>query len=140
MITPKRLKEGNKIGIVAPARKMEKHEIDASIKVFESWGLQVELGKNLFAQDRQFAGTDEQRAEDLQTMMDDPEISAIVCARGGYGTIRLLSLLDFSKFEKDPKWIVGYSDITALHAHLNQHVGVQSIHGIMPINFPADGK
>lgn len=139
MIIPKNLKKGDKIGIIAPARKIEMDELKASIAVFESWGLEVELGKNIFARDRQFAGTDQQRAEDLQSMMDNPEVRAIVCARGGYGTIRLLPLLDFSKFQKDPKWIVGYSDITALHAHLNQNMGVKSIHGIMPLNFPKDG-
>lgn len=139
MLTPDSLKKGDKIGILAPARKIEMDELKASIAVFESWGLQVEIGKNIFARDRQFAGTDQQRAEDLQNMMDNPEIRAIICARGGYGTIRLLPLLDFSKFQNDPKWIVGYSDITALHAHLNQNLGVQSIHGIMPVNFPNDG-
>lgn len=140
MITPKFLKKGDKIGIIAPARKIEMDELKASIAVFESWGLQVELGENIFAQDRQFAGTDQQRAEDLQNMLDDPEIKAIVCARGGYGTIRLLPLLNFSRFRQDPKWIVGYSDITALHAHLNQNLDMQSVHGIMPLNFPSDGK
>ena len=138
MITPNFLKQGDKIGIVAPARKIYLNEIEASIKVFEKWGLQVELGKNLFAQYKQFAGTDEQRAEDLQYMLDNPEIKAIVCARGGYGSVKTLKLLDFTKFLKNPKWLVGYSDITALHAHLNQNLGVKSIHGTMPFNFPKD--
>lgn len=138
MIAPKSLKIGDKIGIVATARKIEMHEIEAAISVFESWELNVELGKNILAQDRQFAGTDEQRVEDLQSMLDNQEIKAIVCARGGYGTIRLLPKLDFTAFLKSPKWIVGYSDVTALHAHLNQNLGVQSLHAIMPLNFPKD--
>ncbi len=138
MITPKNLKKGDKIGIVAPARKIEMHEIETAISVFESWGLIVELGNNVFASDNQFAGTDQQRAEDLQNMLDNPEVKAVVCARGGYGTIRLLPFLDFSNFIRSPKWIVGYSDITALHAHLNQNLGAQSIHAIMPLNFPKD--
>lgn len=138
MITPKSLQKGDKIGIIAPARKIYMNEIEASIKVFERWGLQVELGKNLFNQHRQFAGTDEERAEDLQYMMDNPEIKAIFCARGGYGSVKTLKLLDFSIFMKNPKWLVGYSDITALHAHLNQNLGVKSIHGTMPFNFPKD--
>lgn len=138
MITPKNLKKWDKIGIVAPARKIEMHEIETAISVFESWGLTVELGKNIFASDNQFAGTDKQRAEDLQNMLDNPEIKAVVCARGGYGTIRLLPFLDFSNFIRSSKWIVGYSDITALHAHLNQNLGAQSIHAIMPLNFPKD--
>lgn len=138
MITPAKLNIGDKIGIIAPARKIYMNEIEASIKVFEKWGLQVELGKNIFEQDRQFAGTDEQRAEDLQYMLDKSEIKAIMCARGGYGTIKTLEILDFSNFLKSPKWIVGYSDITALHTHINQNLGVKSIHGIMPFNFPKD--
>ncbi|PLX23081.1 MAG: LD-carboxypeptidase [Marinilabiliales bacterium] len=138
MITPVSLKKGDKIGIVAPARKIKKNEIEPAIKIFESWGLKVELGKNIFTEDRQFAGTDKQRAKDLQYMLDNPEIKAIICARGGYGTIRLLPLLDFATFLKSTKWIVGYSDITALHVHLNQNLKVKSIHGIMPINFPKD--
>jgi len=140
MITPKSLKEGDKIGMVAPARKIHISEIKSAVKVFERWGLEVVLAKNLFAQDRQFAGSDEQRAEDLQQMLDDETIKAIVCARGGYGTIRILPLLDFSKFMKSPKWVVGYSDITALHVFINQSLGVKSVHGIMPLNFPANGS
>ncbi len=138
MITPKSLEKADKIGIVAPARKIYMNEIEASIKVFERWGLQVELGKNLFNQDRQFAGTDQERASDLQYMMDNSEIKAIFCARGGYGSVKTLKLLDFSTFMKNPKWLVGYSDITALHAHLNQNLGVKTIHGTMPFNFPKD--
>jgi len=138
MITPAYLKQGDKIGIIAPARKIYLNEIEASIKVFERWGLEVVLAKNLFAQYRQFAGTDEQRAEDLQSMMDNADIKAIICARGGYGTVKTLKLLDFTGFLKKPKWIIGYSDITVLHAHLNQNLGVKSIHGTMPFNFPKD--
>lgn len=138
MITPDFLKPGDKVGIVAPARKIDMNEIEAAIKVFRRWGIKVELGKNLFAKDRQFAGTDEQRAEDLQSMMDDPEIKAVICARGGYGTIKMMRFLDSLMLVKNPKWIVGYSDITALHAHLNQNLKVKSIHGIMPFNFPKD--
>lgn len=140
MITPKNLKSGDKIGIIAPARKIEMCEIEASINVFKRWGLKVKLGKNIFTQRNQFAGTDAQRAEDFQYMLDNPEIKAIICARGGYGTIKLLPLLDFTHFLRNPKWIVGYSDITALHAHLNQNLEVKSIHGTMPLNFPKDGS
>lgn len=140
MVTPKSLKIGDTIGIVAPARKIVLNEIEPAIQVFENWGLKVELGKNIFAQNNQFAGTDVQRAEDFQSMLDNPNIKAIICARGGYGTIRLLPLLDFSKFMENPKWIIGYSDITALHTYLNQHFGVKSIHGIMPLNFQSDAS
>lgn len=140
MITPAFLEKGDKIGIVAPARKIQMGEIEASIKVFEGWGLEVELGKNIFAQHQQFAGTDEQRASDLQEMFDNPEIKAIVSARGGYGTIKTMTHLRFDEFIKNPKWIVGYSDITALHAHLNQNLRVKTIHGIMPFNFLKDAS
>jgi len=138
MITPAFLKKGDKIGIVAPARKIQMSEIEAAIKVFEWWGLEVELGKNIFAQHQQFAGTDEQRASDLQDMFDNPEIKAIVSARGGYGTIKTMKHLSFTKFIENPKWIVGYSDITVLHAHLNQNLGIKSVHGTMPLNFLND--
>ena len=138
MITPAKLNIGDKIGIIAPARKIYVNEIEAAVKVFGRWGMEVELGKNVFAQHRQFAGTDEQRAEDLQYMLDNPEIKAIICARGGYGTVKTLKYLDFTRFLTNPKWIVGYSDITALHAHLNLNLGIKSIHGTMPYNFPKD--
>ncbi len=139
MITPPKLKTGDAIGIVAPARKIEKREIEAAVKIFEQWGLCIVFGKNLFNQERQFAGTDKERANDLQLMLDDPNIKAIIFARGGYGTIKTLPSLDFSRFMNNPKWIVGYSDIAALHAHIH-NLGVKTIHGIMPVNFPADGS
>jgi muramoyltetrapeptide carboxypeptidase len=140
MITPPKLNPGDKIGIVAPARKIEFDELNTAIDVFESWGLKVELGKNLFKEDHQFAGTDLQRAEDFQCMLDNPEIKAIFCARGGYGTIKILPLLSFKTFLKSPKWIVGFSDITALHAYLNNKIEVKSIHGIMPFNIKPENK
>src|SRR6056297_355986 len=139
MITPPNLKPGDTIGIVAPARKIKEADIEAAVKIFEQWGLYIAFGKNLFNQDRQCAGTDKERAEDLQFMLDDPNIKAVICARGGYGTIKTLPYLDFSRFINNPKWIIGYSDITALHAQIHQ-LGIKSIHGIMPLNFPADGR
>jgi muramoyltetrapeptide carboxypeptidase len=140
MITPPNLKSGDKIGIVAPARKVEFDELNTAIDVFESWGLKVELGGNLFKEDHQFAGTEIQRAEDFQFMLDNPEIKAILCARGGYGTIKIIKHLSVEKLLKNPKWIVGYSDITAMHAYLNQYLGVKSIHGIMPFNINPENK
>ncbi|HSH50480.1 MAG TPA: LD-carboxypeptidase [Bacteroidales bacterium] len=138
MITPPKLKPGDAIGIVAPARKIEKSDIEPAVKILEQWGLYIVFGKNLFNQERQFAGTDKERADDIQLLLDDSNIKAIFCARGGYGTIKTLRYLDFTRFVKKPKWIIGYSDITALHAHLH-NLGIKSIHGIMPLNFPADG-
>lgn len=135
MISPPDLKKGDKIGIVAPARKISREELDFSIKIFKSWGLEVILGKNLFNAYNQFSGTDEERAEDLQTMLDDTSIKAIISVRGGYGTLRIIDKLDFSKFQKTPNRIIGYSDITVLHSHIHQNFGIETLHATMPINF-----
>lgn len=140
MITPAFLKPGDKVGIVATARKISREEVDPAIKVLESWGLVVELGSNLFETDHQFAGDDNLRASDLQQMLDNPEIRAIICARGGYGTVRIIDQLNFLKFEYSPKWIVGYSDITVLHSHIHKYYGIETLHATMPVNFPVDGS
>jgi muramoyltetrapeptide carboxypeptidase len=134
MIRPEYLKEGDRIGLVAPARKISASEADPAIRIFRSWGLQVIPGESLFRSDNQFAGSDRERAADLQQMLDDPTIRAIVCARGGYGTLRIMERLDFTRFIQSPKWIVGFSDITVLHIHLSQELGVESIHGPMVLN------
>lgn len=138
MITPPFLKKGDKIGIVAPARKISRQEIQPAIATFEKWGLQVELGKNLFRSDNQFSGTDDERANDLQEMLDDSTIRAIVSARGGYGTLRIIDKLDFKKFREKPKWIVGYSDVTVLHSHINHNFDIETLHATMPIKFSKD--
>ncbi|OFX25634.1 MAG: LD-carboxypeptidase [Bacteroidetes bacterium GWA2_31_9b] len=140
MITPPYLKPGDKIGIVAPARKIELSEISFAIEVFESWGLKVELGKNIFKTDRQFAGTEKERADDFQYMIDNPEIKAILCARGGYGSIKMVKHIHFENLIKNPKWIVGYSDITVLHAIINEKLKMKTIHGIMPFNINTENK
>jgi muramoyltetrapeptide carboxypeptidase len=131
---PPYLKKGDKIAIVCPAKKLPK-SIDTALEVFKQWGLEVILGKTVSAGYHQFAGTDKLRASDLQTFLDDPEIKAIVAGRGGYGTVRIIDDLDFTAFNKHPKWIVGYSDITVLLSHLLAHEQTQSIHGQMPYNF-----
>lgn len=138
MIVPRFLKPGDKIGIVAPGRKVIGEQLKTAIQTFSSWDLKVELSPNLFSNDHSYlAATDESRLRDFQAMMDDPSISAIVCARGGYGTTRILDRLDFRHFIKNPKWIIGFSDITALHLRLNI-LGIQSIHSTMPILFAKD--
>lgn len=104
--------------------------IQSGIALAESWGLKVVLGKYYAEKYNHFAGTDEQRLADLQEALDRPDIKAIWCARGGYGTVRILDQIDFTSFIKNPKWIVGFSDITALHAHLH-HLGFQSLHATM---------
>jgi len=134
MLTPPYLKENDIIGIVAPARSITEDEIQLAIELFESWGLQVKKGNNLHKTNNQFAGTDIERAEDFQEMMDDPHIKAIICARGGYGTVRIMEHLDFNLFRKNPKWIVGYSDITVLHSFVTQQLGIKTLHATMPLN------
>jgi muramoyltetrapeptide carboxypeptidase len=112
--------------------------MNTAIQTFSSWGMEVELSPHLFSHDHSYlSAADESRLRDFQAMIDDPEISAIVCARGGYGTTRILDRLDFQHFLRYPKWIVGFSDITALHLRLNI-LGVQSIHSTMPILFAQD--
>lgn len=130
MITPPYLQKGDKIGIVCTARKISPEELFAGLKKLESWGLQPVLGKHLYKEHLIFAGSDEERTEDLQQMLDDKEIKAILFARGGYGTIRIVDNLDFTNFLQMPKWVAGYSDITTLHSHINK-LGVETIHSVM---------
>lgn len=139
MITPPYLKTGDKVAIIATARKVSYAEMEPSIAQLKSWGLKVLTGNYLTAESNQFAGTDEERTADLQQMMDDPEVKAIFCARGGYGSVRIIDRLDFTHFIASPKWIVGYSDITVFHSHINKNFGIETLHGTMPINFPSDG-
>jgi muramoyltetrapeptide carboxypeptidase len=134
MITPPYLRKGDKIAIVAPARKVSPEEMQPAMDVLKSWGLEVVAGKNLFHADQQFSGTDQERAEDLQAMMDDPAVKAIISARGGYGTMRIIDRLDFSAFKKSPKWLIGFSDITVLHAHIHQF-GIETMHAKMLFGF-----
>ncbi len=134
MKTPNYLKKGSKIALVAPARKIERDEIAAAVKWIEEKGFVAVYDDRLFAEYHQLAGDDDFRASVLQDYLDRDDIDAILCVRGGYGTIRIVDKLDFKKFEKHPKWIVGYSDVTVLHAKMQQ-LGYQSIHGTMAINF-----
>tara|TARA_B110000305_G_C19330976_1_gene583963 strand:- start:138 stop:1034 length:897 start_codon:yes stop_codon:yes gene_type:complete len=134
MIIPEKLKVGDKIGVISSARKITTEELNPAIKTIESWGFKVILGKNLFKEDDQFSGTIEQRAADLQGMIDDNSIKAILCARGGYGTVQIIDYINFTNLKKNPKWIVGYSDVTVLHSHLN-NLRIASLHASMPINF-----
>ena len=139
MKTPPYLKKGSKIAIVAPARKIGRDEIAAAVKWIEEKGFVAVYDDRLFAEYHQLAGDDDFRASVLQDYLDRDDIDAILCARGGYGTIRIVDKLDFTKFAKHPKWIVGYSDVTVLHAKM-QHLGYQSIHGTMAINFEKNTK
>ncbi len=139
-IRPHDLVAGNKVGIVAPARKVSREEMAPAIEILRQWGYEVVEGQHLYGDHHQYSGTDEERAADFQAMLDDPGIKAIFCARGGYGSVRIIDKLDFSGLSKNPKWIVGFSDVTVFHSHINRHLGIQTLHGAMPINFPADMK
>lgn len=133
LVKPPQLKKGDTIIILSPAGKLkDRTAVDPGIELANHWGLVVFFGNHLLSQDHTFAGTDQERLEDLQKALDDPSIKAIWAARGGYGTIRLIDDLDFSKFMEHPKWIIGYSDITALHNKIH-NLGYQSVHGQMPL-------
>ena len=139
MITPPYLQRGDTVAILATARKHIVKSMQPTIDLLESWGLTVVIGKSIGLEENQLAGNDEQRAADLQEQLDNPNIKAIWCARGGYGTVRVVDLVDFTQFKKSPKWLVGFSDVTVLHNHLNT-MGYKSIHGIMPISLAKASK
>ena len=134
MILPSYLKKGDTVAIIATARKVSNEEIQPAVAFFESYGLSVVLGKNLFESSNQYAGTDTQRAEDLQWALNHKNIKAIIIARGGYGSVRTIEQIDFTEFKKHPKWMVGYSDVTVLHNAIHD-IGVATLHATMPLNF-----
>ncbi len=131
MTSPPPLKPGDKIAIISPSGKIEKGKLDTATGLFKKWGLEVVTGRHVYAGYNQFGGSDMERASDLQIMLDDPGIRAVICSRGGYGTVRIIDMIDFSRFISFPKWIVGYSDITVLHSHINRNYGIETIHGPM---------
>jgi muramoyltetrapeptide carboxypeptidase len=139
MITPPYLKQGDDVIIIATARKISLDELTPSIKIIESRGLNVILGQHVFDIDNQFAGTDEARQSDLQWALNHPTAKAIIVARGGYGSVRLLSNLDFSILKKYPKWLVGYSDVTVLHHAFHTH-NMATLHATMPLNFTKNAE
>ena len=133
MTKPPYLKAGDTVAIVATARKNIDDNLKPAIDLLAAWGLNYKVGSSIGLDFNQLAGTDEQRAADFQTQLDSPNIKAIWCVRGGYGTVRMIDLLDFTAFKKNPKWIIGFSDVTVLHNHLNT-MGYASIHGAMPVS------
>jgi muramoyltetrapeptide carboxypeptidase len=135
MITPTYLQKGDTVAIVSTARKNIDDNLKPTIDLLEGWGLTVKLGKTIGLDYYQLAGTDEQRTEDFQEQMDNPNIKAIWCVRGGYGTVKIIDKLDFTKFKQNPKWIIGFSDVTVLHGHLNR-MGIESLHATMPVAIP----
>ena len=132
------LKAGDRVAIAATARKVSPQEMEPAIKLLQHWGLEVVIPEGLYAEDHQMAGTDSHRAAVLQNLIDDNDIRAILCARGGYGTVRILDCLNLTVLEQHPKWIIGYSDVTALHSHIHNLLGMETLHATMPINIPLD--
>lgn len=138
---PPFLKQGDTVGIVAPAGilKNREGEINKAKALLKSWGLHAVVGKHIFNQGQHFAGSDDERCEDFQKALDDSSISAIWCARGGYGSVRILDKLDWTNFKENPKWIIGYSDITAIHSEVH-NLGFQSLHAMMCTSLQDDAE
>ncbi|PWT76737.1 MAG: LD-carboxypeptidase [Bacteroidetes bacterium] len=137
-LIPPYLRPGDTIGITCPAGNITLPEIQSAMQEIENWGFKIRLGDTVGKKDFTFGGTDAERAADFQQMMDDPSLKAILCARGGYGAIRIVDRLNFTTFKDRPKWIIGFSDITVLHCHLSRNWGIASIHSKMCNSFPDD--
>lgn len=136
--TPSFLKPGDLIGFTSPAGYISLEEVEPASKLLHAWGYAVRIGDTIGRRDCTFGGTDEMRLADLQRMLDDPEINCIMCARGGYGVNRILDQLDLTGIKKYPKWVIGFSDITALHLHLFKNAQIASIHSKMCNSFPKE--
>jgi len=134
MIQPSHLRQGDTIGIVCPSGNIHLEKVQICIQTLEKWGYLVKLGKTVGAKKDSFSGTDTERAADLQTMFDDPSVKAILCARGGYGASRIITAMNFKHFNEHPKWVIGFSDITVLHAAILKQ-NCMSIHGPMAAAF-----
>ena len=133
---PPYLKKGDTIGIVAPAGYMPVEKMQTCIETLDSWGFTIRMGNTTHSQSQNyFSGTDDERLADIQQMLDDPKINAILCARGGYGISRIIDRINFKKFRKHPKWIIGFSDITVLHAHLFSNYKIPTLHAPMAAAF-----
>ena len=137
-LIPAYLKKGDTIGITCPAGFITSEEIKPAIDKLIEWGFEISIGNTVGKRDFTFGGTDDERLNDFQQMLDDKKIRAILCARGGYGAVRIIDKIDFSKFAVHPKWIIGFSDITVMHSHLNRNYGIASIHSKMCNSFPDD--
>jgi len=135
---PPYLKAGDIIGITCPAGFITEKDIQSAVAKLKEWGFQVKVGTTVGKKDFTFGGTDEERRKDFQEMIDDSSVKAILCARGGYGSIRIIDALDLKKMSKHPKWIIGFSDITVIHSDLNRNLRVASIHSKMCNSFPDD--
>jgi len=138
--TPTYLQKGDTIGLVCPAGSMPVEKISECIRILnEEWGFTTKVGNTVGTQFNYFSGTDEERLSDFQNMLDDDQVNAILCARGGYGLTRIIDKIDFSKFTKNPKWIIGFSDITVLHAHIYRNYSISTLHAPMANAFNQEG-
>ncbi len=134
--TPPYLKKGDTIAITCPAGYMPREKAETCIETIQQWGFEVMVGKTLGSKSKNyFSGNDETRLNELQAMLDDEGIKAILCGRGGYGISRIIDQIDFTRFKKNPKWIIGFSDITLLHAHINRNFKIATLHAPMAAAF-----
>lgn len=134
-VRPDYLKHGDEVMIVSPAFCIDGDKLEAAVEYLGKWGLRARVGKNAAKSYGPFAGTDRERLDDLQEAVDDPSVKAVICSRGGYGVSRIIDKADFTSLAKNPKWFVGFSDITVLHVWLSELHGIMSIHGDMPLNY-----
>lgn len=134
-IQPEYLKPGDEVGIISPSFCIDEKKLAYAVTYLKKWGLKVRVGKNAVKCNGPFAGSDEDRLSDLQEMTNDPAIKAVICSRGGYGISKIITKVDFSALIQNPKWYVGFSDITVLHLWLSEVCGIMSVHGDMPLNF-----
>lgn len=134
MIAPPFLTPGSTVYLTAPAKAIEESTVYAAKEILESWGLNVEIAEHCLGRYHYFSGTDQERLADFQKGLDAPEVAAILCARGGYGCVRLIEQLSWDCFRQRPKWVIGFSDVTLFHQKIQQEK-FQSIHGIMPLGF-----
>lgn len=135
---PAYLKVGDVVGITCPSGYITREDIQPAILKLKEWGFNASVGRTVGLRDFTFGGNDEVRTQDLQQMLDDRDIDAILFARGGYGAVRIIDKLDFSAFKKHPKWLIGFSDATVFHSHINRNLGIASIHSKMCNSFPSD--
>lgn len=139
-IMPPYLKTGDEVAIISPSWAIDEDKVNSAVRFLENWGLKVRLGRNVLKRSGPFAGTDSERFQDLRTMIDEKNVRAVFCSRGGYGLLKIISKVDFSQIRRFPKWFVGFSDITVLHLWLNEVCGVISVHGDMPLNYSDSNK
>lgn len=140
VIIPGLLSPGDTVTVISPSYSIEENKIADAVSFLEQWGLKVKTGKNVLKTSGPFAGTDEERIYDLQEAADDSMVKAVFCSRGGYGLLRIIDKIDFSRLRRSPKWFIGYSDITVLHLWINKFCGIATLHGEMPLHFGSAEK